>query len=90
MVAKFLADWRGQHVRLKLGIRWIPKLDATNGPPDLEVMKERDPERYNAFWRGTVGARTGKGCLGRQLADDTLHTCAKDIAGRAGTIVRRI
>ncbi len=60
---------RTQHVRLKLGIRWIPEMDVAAGRPDLEEMKRRNPGRYAALWRGTVDAKTGHGAIGRARPD---------------------
>lgn len=65
-----LADDLKYCVRLKLGIRWIqPRLDEASGRPDLDQMQRRDPDRYAALWRGTRGARVGKGALGRNMID---------------------
>jgi hypothetical protein len=41
-----LAIWRGQHLRLKLGIRWIPDLDFSNCPPDLMSFFAQLHEHY--------------------------------------------
>jgi len=60
-------------LRLKLGIRWLPpRFDRPSGRPDLERMRQKEPERYAALWRGTLDAHTGKGALGRRTVDSTV------------------
>ena len=65
-----LADNLKHCVRLKLGIRWLsPRLDRPSGPPDLEQLRRREPERYAELWRGKQNAHTGKGALARHAVD---------------------
>jgi len=68
-----LADNLDHCIRLKLGIRWLPtRSERPSGPPDLDQMRLREPQRYAGLWRGTPDARTGKGALGRQNVDRTV------------------
>jgi hypothetical protein len=70
LVDSGLAETLTHCVRLKLGIRWLPpRLDRASGRPNLEQMRRRDSGRYNAIWKGTMDARTGKGALGRHISD---------------------
>jgi hypothetical protein len=80
LVRATLAQWRGQHLRLKLGIRWIPDLLASNGLPDLDRMCDNEPERYQANWRGSENPKIGRGCVGRHFDSTTLHTPTKRYA----------
>jgi len=77
LVAGGLGDRVGQgHVRLKLGIRWMPlrnnqvggclQVKKMAGHPDLNNMRDKDPRRYATNWRGNSEARIGKGALGQQ------------------------
>jgi hypothetical protein len=69
-----LADELRHCVRVKLGIRWLPaRFDRPSGRPDLEQMQRRNPDRYAELWRGTRDAHVGKGALGRNAADATVH-----------------
>src|SRR5437879_1668278 len=70
LIQSGVADNLKHSVRLKLGIRYLPtRLDRPSGPPDLDQLQRRDPDRYAAFWRGTQDARVGKGALGRRTTD---------------------
>ncbi len=69
-----LADYTGRCLRLKLGIRWLPpRVGWPSGRPDLNQLERRDPGRYAALWRGTTGARVGKGALGRCTVDEAVQ-----------------
>ena len=61
------------HIRLMPGIRWIPKLDFSNGLPDLTAMRVREPERYAETWRGAEEPHIGHGAIGRSRPDRTVH-----------------
>jgi hypothetical protein len=70
LVRSRLADDLRHGLRLKLGIRWLPpRFDRPSGRPDLKQMQRRQPERYEALWRGTLDAHSGKGALGRRTDD---------------------
>ena len=70
LVRARLADDLRHCLRLKLGIRWLPpRLDRPSGRPNLEQIKRREPDRYDALWRGTRDAHVGKGALGRSTID---------------------
>jgi hypothetical protein len=74
LIENRLADNLKHCVRLKLGIRWLPpRFDRPSGRPDLDQMRRKDPERYSAVWRGTRDAHIGKGALGRNVVDTTVH-----------------
>jgi hypothetical protein len=65
-----LVDQVGDYLRLKLGIRWIPSRgEKPSGPPNLEELKDRDPERYADKWRGSLDPHVGRGALGRRTTD---------------------
>ena len=74
LIDQGLADNLKHCVRLKLGIRWLPpRFDRPSGRPDLDEMRRKNPDRYAAVWRGTRDAHIGKGALGRNLVDATVH-----------------
>jgi hypothetical protein len=78
LVRAGLAENSRYGVRLKLGIGWQPpRLDRSSGCPDLEQMRRKEPGRYASLWRGTHGARTGKGALGRQIVDHSVVFAAQ-------------
>jgi hypothetical protein len=65
-----LADQVGDHLRLKPGIRWIPPRSLrSSGRPDLQELKDREPERYADKWRGSLDPHVGRGALGRRTTD---------------------
>ena len=65
-----LADQVGDYLRLKLGIRWIPPRSLRpSGRPDLQELKDREPERYADKWRGSLDPHVGRGALGRRTTD---------------------
>jgi hypothetical protein len=73
LVRSRLADELRHGLRLKLGIRWLPpRFDRPSGRPDLKQMQRRQPERYEALWRGTLDAHSGNGALGRRTVDKTV------------------
>lgn len=70
LVSAGLADQTGDHVTLKLGIRWIPPRSLRpSGRPDLDELRAREPERYAAKWRGSLDPHVGHGALGRRTTD---------------------
>jgi hypothetical protein len=75
LIANKLGDRVGDgHIRLKLGIRWLPsRCDRVGGHPNLDEMQVREPERYDAIWRGNREAHSGKGAIGRESTDETVH-----------------
>lgn len=64
----------GQHVRLKLGIRWHPNSERPSPPPDLRELQRRQPGRYADIWAGNRNATApkGKGMLGRCGTDEVV------------------
>jgi hypothetical protein len=64
----------GQHIRLKLGIRWRPNSERPAPPPDLREMQRRQPDRYAAVWAGNRNATAprGQGMVGRRGADEVI------------------
>jgi hypothetical protein len=60
------------HVRLKLGIRSVLDCEGSNGQPDLNELRRRQPERYAANWRGSQHPHIGRGALGRTAIDETV------------------
>ena len=74
LVSSGLAVAAGQHVRLKLGIRWRPNSERSSPRPDLNELKRRQPERYAEIWAGNrnATAQHGKGMLGRRGVDEVV------------------
>ena len=80
LIQSGLANNLKHSVRLKLGIPYLPsRLDRPSGPPDLDELRRRDPDRYAAFWRGTKDARVGKGALGRRTTDHVIPFSQADL-----------
>lgn len=70
LISSGLADQTGDHVTLKLGIRWIPPRSLrASGRPDLDELQMREPKRYAANWRGSLDPHVGRGALGRRTPD---------------------
>jgi hypothetical protein len=71
-----LAERAAGHIRLKLGIRWIPPRDAKrpSGRPNLVEMQRREPERYADNWRGSSNPHIGRGAIGQITVDRELFT----------------
>jgi hypothetical protein len=71
---RFIAERVGDHIRVKLGIRYVSPRDAKrpSPPPDLEQIKRREPERYKGTWRGSKDPHIGHGAIGRATVDETI------------------
>jgi hypothetical protein len=75
-----LAERAAGHIRLKLGIRWLPPRDAKrpSGRPDLEEVKRREPGRYAANWRGDHDPHIGRGAIGKGTVDQVIFTKTRE------------
>jgi hypothetical protein len=71
-----IAERSGDHIRLKLGIRYISPRDAKrpSGQPNLTEMQRREPERYADNWRGSSNPHIGRGAIGKITVDRQVFT----------------
>jgi hypothetical protein len=68
--------WEGRGRRIHLEISNdapLSSLSRMGKRLDLNRMRREDAKRYAAFWRGRIGARTGRGAVGRSIADNNSH-----------------